>query len=93
MQNNVKVRNLFNLGGKDPKGSNSTGPSGFYKLKLRGTVKDCNIQGNFAHIEVFFTEDSEINVDEFITKDRFNELSIKKNGPVTVEFITSSVKI
>lgn len=89
MENSVKATKL----GGHPKGGNSTGPGGFYKLKLRGTVRECKVNKNFAHVKIVFREDSEIDIDEYITKDRANELKMKENSQVTVEFITSSVKI
>jgi len=91
MDNSVTLSHLAGQG--DHKGSSSSGPGGFYKLKLWGTVRTCNPQGNFAHVKVGFRADSEINVDEYITKDRLDELGLKKDSPVSVEFITSSVRI
>ena len=50
-------------------------------------------QLNFVHVVVGFREDSDIDIDEYITKDRAKELNIKKDSEMAVEFITSSVKI
>jgi hypothetical protein len=90
MENSLKATNLRS---PDHKGSGSSGPGGFYKLKLRGTVRVFEHQKNFVHVVVAFREDSEFDIDEYITKDRADKLNIRENSQVTVEFITTSVKI